>query len=114
MTDNAHIRTERHGEIAVVVFDRPEKRNAFNLAMWQSLAATMRTLSDDGSLRAVVLRGAGAEAFSAGADISAFEIERGTREKVSSGPRSGSCTWPPCVWPATMRSASIGASAKSG
>lgn len=81
MTDNAHIRTERHGEIAVVVFDRPEKRNAFNLAMWQSLAATMRTLSDDGSLRAVVLRGAGAEAFSAGADISAFEIERGTREK---------------------------------
>ncbi|WP_144299357.1 enoyl-CoA hydratase/isomerase family protein [Elioraea rosea] len=81
MTDNAHIRTERHGEIAVVVFDRPEKRNAFNLAMWQSLAATMRALSDDGSLRAVVLRGAGAEAFSAGADISAFEAERGTREK---------------------------------
>ncbi len=81
MTDNAHIRTERHGEIAVVVFDRPEKRNAFNLAMWQALAATMRALSDDGSLRAVVLRGAGAEAFSAGADISAFEAERGSREK---------------------------------
>jgi enoyl-CoA hydratase/carnithine racemase len=76
-----HIRTERHGDIAVVVFDRREKRNAFNLAMWETLAATMDGLSADGTLRCVVLRGAGAEAFSAGADISAFEVERGTREK---------------------------------
>lgn len=81
MTESPHIRTEREGEIAVVIFDRPEKRNAFNLAMWQALTATMRRLSADESLRCVVLRGAGSEAFSAGADISAFEAERGTREK---------------------------------
>lgn len=81
MTESPHIRTERHGEIAVVVFDRPEKRNAFDLAMWRALGAAMRGFSADESLRCVVLRGAGADAFSAGADISAFEAERGTREK---------------------------------
>lgn len=81
MTDSPHIRTERHGEIAVVIFDRREKRNAFDMAMWSTLERTMNRLSEDGALRCVVLRGAGAEAFSAGADISAFEAERGTREK---------------------------------
>lgn len=82
MPESPHIRTDRpEPHIAVVVFDRPEKRNAFDLAMWETLGAVMRRLSDDDSLRCVVLRGAGAEAFSAGADISAFETERGTREK---------------------------------
>ena len=70
----------REGEIAVVTFARQEVRNAFNLAMWQALGATMAALSADDALRCVVLRGAGAEAFSAGADISAFATERGSRE----------------------------------
>jgi enoyl-CoA hydratase len=69
----------RTGEIAVVTFDRPERRNAFDLAMWQGLQATMEALSADETLRCIVLRGAGTEAFSAGADISAFAAERGTR-----------------------------------
>jgi len=81
VTENPHIRCERDGDIAVVVFDRPEKRNAFDLAMWRALGHVMRALSQDESLRCVVLRGAGTEAFSSGADISAFEAERGTREK---------------------------------
>jgi enoyl-CoA hydratase len=81
VTESPHIRTEREGDIAVVVFDRPEKRNAFDLAMWRTLEAVMMRLSADESLRCVVLRGASAEAFSAGADISAFAAERGTREK---------------------------------
>jgi enoyl-CoA hydratase/carnithine racemase len=70
----------REGEIAVVTFARPEVRNAFNLAMWQGLQATMEALSADASLRCVVLRGQGPEAFCAGADISAFVAERGTRD----------------------------------
>ena len=69
----------RDGDIAVVTFDRPEVRNAFNLGMWEALQATMEALSADDSLRCVVLRGAGGQAFSAGADISAFATERGTR-----------------------------------
>jgi enoyl-CoA hydratase/carnithine racemase len=70
----------REGDIAIVTFARPEVRNAFNLAMWQALQATMEALSDDETLRCVVLRGHGPEAFCAGADISAFATERGTRE----------------------------------
>lgn len=82
MQESRHLRVDRpEPHLAVVVFDRPEKRNAFDLAMWRALGATMERLSADTSLRCVVLRGAGSEAFSAGADISAFAEERGTREK---------------------------------
>jgi enoyl-CoA hydratase/carnithine racemase len=69
----------RTHDIAVVSFDRPARRNAFDLGMWQGLEATMAALSADDTLRCVVLRGAGEEAFIAGADISAFATERGTR-----------------------------------
>lgn len=69
-----------HGDIAIVTFDRPEVRNAFNLSMWEGLQTTMEALSTEEGTRCVVLRGAGPEAFSAGADINAFEAERGTPE----------------------------------
>lgn len=75
------IRSERDGDIALVTIDRPEKRNALDLGMWSGLADTMEALSSDLSVRCVVIRGAGEEAFSAGADISAFEAERGTPER---------------------------------
>jgi enoyl-CoA hydratase len=67
--------------IATVTFNRPERRNAFDLAMWRGLQTVMETLSADDSLRCVVLRGAGDKAFSAGADIGVFEVERGTEER---------------------------------
>jgi enoyl-CoA hydratase len=68
----------RDGTIAVVTFNRPERRNAFDLAMWRGLGTLMQALSADDSLRCVVLRGAGDKAFCAGADIGAFAAERGT------------------------------------
>ncbi len=69
----------REGDIAIVTFNRPDVRNAFDLAMWERLQSTMEALSADDSLRCVVLRGAGTHAFSAGADIAAFGRERGSR-----------------------------------
>jgi enoyl-CoA hydratase/carnithine racemase len=75
------IRSERLGDIALVTIDRPAKRNAMDLAMWIALAEAMEAASADGSLRCVVIRGAGEEAFSAGADIAAFQAERGTPER---------------------------------
>ncbi|MFO1023571.1 MAG: enoyl-CoA hydratase-related protein [Acetobacteraceae bacterium] len=71
----------RDDTIATVIFNRPERRNAFDLGMWRSLQHIMEALSGDDALRCVVLRGAGDKAFSAGADIGAFEKERGTEEK---------------------------------
>ena len=75
------IRTEREGGIALLTIDRPAKRNALDLGMWTALGDAMEALSADLALRCVVIRGAGEEAFSAGADITAFETERGTPER---------------------------------
>jgi enoyl-CoA hydratase len=69
------------GPIAIVTFNRPDRRNAFDLAMWRGLHAVMQQLSADDDLRCVVLRGAGTQAFCAGADIGAFPEERGTEER---------------------------------
>jgi enoyl-CoA hydratase/carnithine racemase len=41
----------------------------------------MEAASADGEIRCVLIQGAGEEAFSAGADIAAFEQERGTPER---------------------------------
>jgi enoyl-CoA hydratase/carnithine racemase len=81
MTDKFHPRLPiaREGATAVVTFDRPEVRNAFDLSMWRGLHATMAALSAEDDLRCVVLRGAGTRAFCAGADIAAFAEERGSR-----------------------------------
>jgi enoyl-CoA hydratase/carnithine racemase len=75
------IRSERDGEIAVVTIDRPAKRNALDLPMWIALAEAMEAASADADLRCVLIQGAGEEAFSAGADIGAFQHERGTPER---------------------------------
>jgi enoyl-CoA hydratase/carnithine racemase len=71
----------RQDTIAIVTFDRPDRRNAFDLPMWRGLQTIMQDLSADDALRCVVLRGAGNKAFCAGADIAAFEEERGTPER---------------------------------
>jgi enoyl-CoA hydratase/carnithine racemase len=78
-TFHPNLPVTRQDDIAIVTFARQEVRNAFNLAMWCGLQDTMEALSAEDGLRCVVLRGAGEEAFSAGADISAFATERGTR-----------------------------------
>ncbi|MFT5182050.1 MAG: enoyl-CoA hydratase, partial [Alphaproteobacteria bacterium] len=80
MTDT--ILVERRDDIAIVTMNRPEKRNALRQGDWVALADTLDALGEDDDLRCVVLRGAGEAAFCAGADISGFEGERSTREKV--------------------------------
>ena len=68
----------RDGAIATVTLHNPPKLNALTVAMWQALAREMRTLSGDDALRCIVLRGAGADAFAAGADIAEFAQQRNT------------------------------------
>jgi enoyl-CoA hydratase len=67
---------ERHGEIAVIVLNRPDKLNALNKAMWIGVRDRMRACSADPEVRCVVLRGAGEKAFGPGADIAEFATER--------------------------------------
>jgi enoyl-CoA hydratase/carnithine racemase len=62
--------------IATVTFNRPKMRNAISLAMWGEVARLIEGLTKDDSVRAIVFRGAGTEAFASGADISEFEENR--------------------------------------
>jgi enoyl-CoA hydratase/carnithine racemase len=72
---------ERDGVIATVSLRNPGKLNALTVAMWRELAGAMAALSDDEDLRCVVLRGAGTEAFAAGADIAEFATQRDNAEQ---------------------------------
>lgn len=55
--------------IAQITLNRPEVLNALNHDMLQSLAAILDRIKPDSRVRAVIITGAGAKAFSAGADI---------------------------------------------
>jgi len=56
------------GQVTTVTLNRPDVRNAFNEEMISELTAFAESVPADGSVRAVVLRGAG-PVFSAGADV---------------------------------------------
>ena len=75
------ILTARDGAVATVTLSNPGKRNALTVAMWRELARVFDALSAEDDLRCVVLRGAGTEAFAAGADIAEFATERNTVEQ---------------------------------
>ena len=76
------IQARKEGAVGWLVFNNPERRNAVSLEMWQAMAAVLDDFSSDGSIRAVVLAGAGDKAFASGADISQFERHRATAEDV--------------------------------
>jgi len=62
--------------VGIITFNNPDKRNAMSLQMWEGFGAALAALRDDDSVRVVVLKGAGDQAFVSGADISQFEKER--------------------------------------
>jgi enoyl-CoA hydratase/carnithine racemase len=63
--------TRRPG-VVEVVFNRPERRNAFTSAMYAAMRELCDELRTDTSVRVLVLRGAGGRAFAAGNEISDF------------------------------------------
>ena len=77
------LRVEKQGAVGWIVFDQPEKRNAINDAMWRGIPPAMAQFDADPEVRCVAFRGAGTEAFAAGADISEFEKVRSQRAAVS-------------------------------
>ena len=77
---NSRIDCEINAGVATVTLHNPAKLNAVNAAMWRGLSAAMQAIADDGSVRCVILRGAGEEAFAAGGDIEEFRTVRATVE----------------------------------
>jgi enoyl-CoA hydratase/carnithine racemase len=76
------LRMEKRGAVGWIIFDQPARRNAINGAMWRGIAPAMARFDADPEVRCVAFRGAGTEAFSAGADISEFEAKRSATEAV--------------------------------
>ena len=64
-----HLLVERRDNIAIVTFNRPEKRNAFSPEMMVRMADFWREVATDDAIRVIVVTGAGDKAFSSGGDL---------------------------------------------
>ena len=71
---------EVDGSIGWMVFNKPGRRNAVSLDMWEAMVDIIDQFEADPRVRVVVLRGAGDVAFVSGADISQFEKTRSSKE----------------------------------
>ena len=66
------LQVQRRDGVVEVLFNRPERRNAFTSAMYAGMKELCEELRTDTSTRVLVLRGAGGKAFAAGNEISDF------------------------------------------
>jgi enoyl-CoA hydratase/carnithine racemase len=62
---------EDHGPVRLLTMNRPERRNAMNLALGADLRRALDDISADDAVRVAVLTGAGGN-YSAGADMQVF------------------------------------------
>lgn len=76
LPEGERIALESKGPICWITFDNPKRMNALNAAMWSALPDLIKTAERDDNTRIIVFRGAGQQAFSAGADISEFGTAR--------------------------------------
>jgi len=60
------------GPVATITLNRPEKLNALTLPMLAALEEDLLAIDADPEVRVVVIKGSGAKAFSAGADVVAW------------------------------------------
>src|ERR1700693_740484 len=58
--------------VGVITFNRPAAHNALTFEMYDRLGEICGTAPTDGTLRALVITGAGGRAFAAGTDIALF------------------------------------------
>ena len=77
------------GHVALVTIDRPEARNAVNGVVASGLEAAVDATEADDDIRAVVLTGAGREAFCAGADLKEVSAGRGSALRTERGGFAG-------------------------
>jgi 3-hydroxypropionyl-coenzyme A dehydratase len=70
MSTMKYIQLEPQGDIAILRINRPEALNAMNLDVLSELSKMIDIIAADGSIKSVVITGAGERSFCAGADIS--------------------------------------------
>jgi enoyl-CoA hydratase len=72
---SGELRYERIGASAVLTIDRPERRNAIDGAAAESFREGLKEFEADEAARVLVLTGAGGQAFCAGADLKAMDLD---------------------------------------
>ncbi|HSR93576.1 MAG TPA: crotonase/enoyl-CoA hydratase family protein [Solirubrobacterales bacterium] len=69
------LRYERVGAAALLTIDRPARRNAIDAAAAAAFRQGLKDFEADEDARVLVLTGAGGEAFCAGADLKAMDLD---------------------------------------
>ncbi len=67
--ENDSLLVEKDGNICTLVLNRPEKRNSLTRELLLKISGTIEELSDDESIRVLIIRGKGDQAFCSGFDI---------------------------------------------
>ena len=83
------ILSKKNGPIGHLIFNNPEKRNAFSLDMSLAAADVLEDFAGDDAIRVIVLSGAGDKAFVSGGDISKFDAARASKEDVANYNKTG-------------------------
>ena len=80
MAFSSEVLTIEHDDhVAILWLDRPDKLNAMNLPFWEDIPKAMEELSNDGTVRAVIIAGRG-RAFTVGIDLSLLAQVAGRSE----------------------------------
>ncbi|HEX4463609.1 MAG TPA: crotonase/enoyl-CoA hydratase family protein [Solirubrobacterales bacterium] len=72
---SGELRYERVGAATVLTIDRPERRNAVDAATAEAFREGLSEFEADEGARVLVLTGAGGQAFCAGADLKAMDLD---------------------------------------
>jgi enoyl-CoA hydratase/carnithine racemase len=67
------LKIDRHGRVAVLTLNRPERRNALNLSLASAIEQAVTEFGRDNAQRVLIITGAGDKAFCSGADL--LELE---------------------------------------
>lgn len=77
-----NIITQKENNVLTITINRESKMNALNIKTLQEIKAAVNAIQDDKEVSGVILTGAGAKAFAAGADIAEFanfSVAEGTK-----------------------------------
>ncbi len=79
LTMSEHIQVSRDAGVMTIRFNRPEKKNAFTVAMYETMTAALAEAERDAGVRVVQFTAAG-DAFTAGNDLADFMSKPPTDE----------------------------------
>ncbi|MEQ9618050.1 MAG: enoyl-CoA hydratase-related protein [Deltaproteobacteria bacterium] len=77
---------DENGRVCTLTINRPEKRNLVTPEMLLGLDSELKRLKEEGSVRCVIIRGAGDKAFSSGYDINAIREDDMIRNHEGNNP----------------------------